>query len=175
MKKNIEKCLSLTCTALVSSLLGIGGLSTMAFATGQNPAASATVKPRVNNAVTAGLPMAPEIKGVKTMTFTDTTATLVKDEGGVAPVAGMLNYVEISSGPAGGACYLTYYDSAVAADTTEAGSLARMLGAPLMAVTSQLSRFQFTPGKQFHRGLVGLMVGTCRISALGWSRIGGAD
>lgn len=181
MKKNAKKLLALTLSSVLTGLLVMGGLKP-AFAAGASSsslAAGVSVKPRVNNAVSMGSPLDAAAKGAKVF-GADSSATLVVDEKGVAPSNGGLASVEISYlvGSGSSACYLMVFDSSVAADTTEAGAVARMLVPPLMVVPSELRKHEFIYPKQFQKGLVVLVGGAgaanCRAS-VSWIRNGGAD
>lgn len=132
------------------------------------------ITPRQNKQSNQGEPIRDNAVGVHVFTYTDNTATIVLDETGTTPLSGQVNFVEISSGPVNGtSCYFMIFDSGVASGVTEVGSVNQMLAAPLMAVASQLVHLDFIPPRQFQNGLVGLMDGTCRLAAVGWSRIGG--
>ena len=178
MTKNIKTYLTLPVVLAAASLLVVGGV---AHATGSVPASvTGGAKARVNNAVSAGSPLTKEAKGVKQFGV-DATAALVSDEGAVTPTTGGLVGLEIAQTNVGSAlpvCYLLIYDSSVAADTTESGSVSRLLVPPLAAALSQMVNKEFQFPKQFHKGLVVLMGGSgaanCR-GTIGWTPNGGLD
>lgn len=179
MTKNYSKILTLLVVSAAASLmLAVGGVQSV-YATGNVPSGTiaAGAKPRLNNAVQGAHPLDKSAKGAKVFGM-DSAATLVTDEAGVAPTAGGLAAIEISNMVGGTAqCYALVYDSSVAADTTEAGSVSRLLVPPLIAVTSDLKSKEFLYPKQFNKGLVVLLGGTsagCRAS-IGWLTNGGAD
>jgi hypothetical protein len=174
MTKKIAKMLPV---ALVLALVGF--MPTRAVASGSVPASvTGGGKARVNNAVSNGFPLSKEARAVKQF-GADGTATLVSDEGAVVPTTGGLASMEIADKDGNGtaACYLMVFDSSVAADTTEAGSVSRMLVPPLVAVTSGNANREFAYPKQFHKGLVVLVGGPdptqCR-ATIGWVGNGGS-
>lgn len=174
MKNFNKKFLSVLVSAAMMSLL-----VKSAFAVGSaasSLAAGVNVKPRINNAVSAGHPLDRAAKGVKVF-GADGTIAQVLDEKGTSPTTGGLASLEIGTTiGAVAACYLLVYDSSNAADTTEAGSVARLLVPPLIAVTSANSVKEYLYPRQFHKGLVVLVGGpsasTCR-ATVGWLKNGG--
>lgn len=180
MNKNSQKS-SLPLILAVVSLLTIGGavVARAAGSSASSLAAGAVVKERANNSGSSGAPIAPANKGAKVF-GADTTATLVTDEKGVVATAGQIASVEIAylTGTGTSPCYLMVFDSSVAADTTESGSVSRMLVPPLMVVTSAINSKEFAYPKQFHKGAVVLVGGSgaanCR-AAVGWQKIGGSN
>ncbi len=176
MKINMKSLLSLI------AVLASTGLSVVAFASGSAPAtlaAGVEVKARQNGPSSNGAPLSNASKGTKVF-GADGTATLVSDEKGVVPVAGQITSLEIGALTPGAVpqCYLMVFDSSVAADTTESGSVSRMLVPPFVATTSGNQSRELIYPKQFHKGAVVLVGGTgaasCRAS-IGWNKIGGAN
>lgn len=173
------KLMLLSVVLAAASLLAVGGEP--AFASGSVPSGvvSSGSRPRVNNVVTAGYPLTKESKGAKVFGM-DTAATLVVDEQGNVPVAGGLATIEIGylTGIGSSSCYAMVFDSSVASDTTEAGSVSRMLMPPMPAVTSAVTTKEFAYPKQFNKGLVVLVGGAgaanCRAS-VSWITNGGAE
>lgn len=164
MKNYIKTLLSLTVAFAVTGLLVLGEVPS-ALAAGSNPGLSTTaaIAARKNNAVSMGLPLTKEAKGINQFGV-DTVATLVTDAKGNALVTGAIASLEIGfkkgelTGTAG-TCYLLVFDSGVAADTTETGSVSRMLVPPLLVVTSVMTRVEFAYPKQFNRGAVVMLAG----------------
>lgn len=185
MTKNISKFLSLlVVSAVAASLLAVGGVrSVSAAGTVPSGTIAAGAKARVNNQNSGAMPLAREAKGVKVF-GADATATVVTDEAGSVAANGGLASLEI--GAAGSAnmgqalpvCYLLVYDSSVAANTTEANSVSRLLTPPLQAGLSVVKSVEFAYPRQFNNGLVVLVGGVdaakCRAS-IGWLTNGGAD
>lgn len=148
--------------ALVGFMLTVGGVRS-AVAAGSSPsslAAGVEVAQRRNPEVSGGVPLANSSRGAKVF-GADTVATKVLDEKGVAPVAGVLASIEIgqNEGTNVPRCYLMVFDSSVAADTTEANSVSRMLVPPLIGVTSAVAAREFLYPRQFQKGLVVLVGG----------------
>ncbi len=171
--KNITKTL-----LTVSAGFAMAGLLALCVpsrvhAYGQSPSAGVVEKSRVNNAVSAGSPLSKEAKGCKSFVFDDTVATVVLDEGGTTPTTGEIFSVEISSGVGTFGCYLTLFDSFDARPVTEVGNIAQQLLPSFIATPSQMAMIQFAVPKQFHRGLVGLLTGTCKLASVCWSPNGG--
>ncbi len=184
MKNYTKMSLALFLSVAVSGLLLVAPSTALASGNSASSlAAGVNVKSRQNNAVSMAAPLSNAAKGVKVFGM-DTAATLVSDEKAVVPTAGALASIEIGVIGSGGigqalpVCYAMVFDSSVAADTTEAGSVSRMLVPPLMAGLSVVKQYEFAYPKQFHKGLVVLMGGAgaanCRAS-IGWLRVGGAD
>lgn len=178
MKKNLYLSLiaalafAVTAVTVPSSVLASGSVPS-----GSVPAGS---KARVNAQNSGSGPISKEQKGVKVFGI-DTAATVVTDEAGTAAANGGLVSVEIAASTTGGTlpqCYVLVYDSSVAADTTEANSVSRLLVPPLPAALSQLARHEFSFPRQFNKGLVVLMGGAnaslCR-GSITWLTNGGAD
>lgn len=177
MKNNIKTFKALSAVLAIAGLLAIRVAPAMA--SGSAPGAvTAGSKPRHNNFVEAGHPLSREAKGAKVFGV-DTAATLVTDETGAIPTNGGLAALEIGNMTGGtAACYLLAYDSSNASDTTESGSVSRLLVPPFLAVTSSNQLKEFAYPKQFNKGLVVLMGGgspsSCRATVT-WLTNGGQD
>lgn len=161
----MKKLLTLTVALAVTGLLVLGEVPS-ALAAGSNPGLSTTaaIVARKNAAVSMGVPLTREAKGVAQFGV-DTVATLVTDAKGNAVVTGSIASLEIGFKKgeltgAAGTCYLLVFDSAVAADTTETGSVSRMLVPPLLVVTSVMTTKEFAYPKQFNRGAVVMLGGS---------------
>lgn len=175
MKKNMKTLLALTFSAVMTGLL-----VKTASASGNAVSSGATVKYRVNNAVSLGAPLTEASKGVKQYEVRGGNHALIVDESSSTVTSGLLVGVQLSTGPSDNSCYLLVADSATASGLTLATD-GRLIVPPLVAGTSASLNVEYLYPKQFNRGLYVVMstpssgsTANCR-ATISWKRTGGAE
>lgn len=173
IKKLHKALLKVGLTSFLAGLLAANG-----YAAGTAVGAGASVKPRVNPAVSMSESLRADALGVKQFEVLNNTTGQVVDEAGTVQTTGEFVSIELSTGPSDNSCYVLVYDSA-SVNGLATATTGRALIPPVIAQTSATTIVEFDYPKQFHRGLAVLVSNpssgaSCR-ATIGWRRNGGSD
>lgn len=111
--------------------------------------------------------------GTKVYEATSTVVVLVVDEMGVAPTTGRLIGLEITTATAN-TCAFSVFDASATANVTGYTSTGNRLGPPLPSAATVAAFDYAAAPKQFHRGLVAVMGGSCQ-GYIRWAKNGGPN